>query len=723
MICPNCKSTILNGTRTWGYLQFPSSTSSSGGTNECTLCGWVEEEARSLLGSDFDASDYSHLYRWTVSRSPRFRESKESCIVHFRPDVSRFSRLQNAPNRSFHLIDADSVNVNTTLVGQLNIQSIGKQVDAWLGHCQSTHSGRCVVPDSPSWVPKRLVDLATLPEGRVVVRETELLTSPKPRFVTLSHCWGDPQKTPMLALVPGNLAIFTDPGRGIQKDQLPQNFKDAVEVAILLKVQYIWIDSLCILQDKKEFKTEGQFMHLVYRNSYCNIAAAASGDCEGGLFRQRPKVNNFGGDIVDTNEASILGKGTWRVFHSGLWSDQLLLEPLYRRGWVFQERMLSPRVLHFASGQVFWDCASVTACEILPGGLPWQLDAASSTERYWRERLQLLQTSQHSHAEDSTAAPQKIFGSADVSFESFWKEAVRNYTSCNLTRNTDRLLAIWGVAKLVRDHFRLDHDAEDYGVGLWSSQLCEQLAWRAQDPSKAQRASELWRWPSWSWASITGVVELQTRSSDPGQFYCALNHQDGAVSFDLVDVPPAEVAQAQGGADDIPRNLRTKRLGVRSVFVNVKVRGKKIDNTYEDAIKSGPDQGTNHAYTLRLLDLNELQEPHSTGMFRVFPDFDSDFFEYPNGRDCYLIVLTASFDQDQELEDSAWPDDQDSAHEDSTTWIHGTSLIVARSEGPNRETNLDCWEYHRIGVCNFEGLTLEDFARLEQSHMSDIWLV
>lgn len=230
----------------------------------------------------------------------------------------------------------DSVNVNTTLVGQLNIQSIGKQVDAWLGHCQSTHSGRCVVPDSPSWVPKRLVDLATLPEGRVVVRETELLTSPKPRFVTLSHCWGDPQKTPMLALVPGNLAIFTDPGRGIQKDQLPQNFKDAVEVAILLKVQYIWIDSLCILQDKKEFKTEGQFMHLVYRNSYCNIAAAASGDCEGGLFRQRPKVNNFGGDIVDTNEASILGKGTWRVFHSGLWSDQLLLEPLYRRGWVFQ---------------------------------------------------------------------------------------------------------------------------------------------------------------------------------------------------------------------------------------------------------------------------------------------------------------------------------------------------------------------------------------------------
>ena len=226
--------------------------------------------------------------------------------------------------------------MNLSLGDQLNIQSIGTQIEAWLDHCQKSHGGRCAVPDSPSWVPKRLVDLTALSEGRVVVRETELLESPKPRFVTLSHCWGDPQKTPMLELVPDNLSTFTDPENGIQKDQLPRNFRDAGEIAILLKVQYIWIDSLCILQDGEEFKTEGQFMHLVYRNSYCNLAAAASGDCEGGLLRKRQKFNNFGGDTIDTSEGSMFGRGTWRVFPSELWTDQLLMEPLYRRGWVFQ---------------------------------------------------------------------------------------------------------------------------------------------------------------------------------------------------------------------------------------------------------------------------------------------------------------------------------------------------------------------------------------------------
>ncbi|KAK6827656.1 heterokaryon incompatibility protein [Apiospora arundinis] len=516
----------------------------------------------------------------------------------------------------------------------------------------------------------------------------------------------------MLELKPHNIVAFTDPTKGIQKEQLPQNFKDAVDVAILLKAQYIWIDSLCILQDGEEFKTEGQFMHLVYRNSYCNLAAAASGDCEGGFFRERQKVGKFGGDIVETSETSVFGRGRWRVFPSEVWSDYLLMDPLYRRGWVFQERMLSPRILHFASGQVFWDCASTTACEVLPGGLPWQLDATSSSERYWRERLQLLQKKQQDHAGASTAAPLKLFGSADVSFESFWKEAVRNYTSCNLTRNTDRLLAIWGVAKLVRDQFRLDNETEDYGVGLWSSQLCEQLAWRAQDPSQARRPPELWRWPSWSWASMTGTVELQLRSSEPGLFYTARNHQDGEVSFELVGDQQAK------GADDVPRNLQTERLALRGVFAKVAVE-EQTTTIHEE----GKGNDSHHTYSLRFLDAGAVGRSHSTGMFTVFPDSKSDFSQDLLG-DCFLVVLTASFDQDKNLGDSSpWPGDQASGEEETTAWIHGTGLVVVRRAGPNQETSHDCWEYLRVGVCNFEGLSSDEFSRLEGSHTSNIWLI
>ncbi|KAK8052190.1 HET-domain-containing protein [Apiospora rasikravindrae] len=714
MICPSCKNSIFESARSWGYHQFPASQESLPlEAEDCILCDLLKGEIKSWLGSDSSTASKNGFYRWTIHRSPRFRESETSCSIHFRPDVSQYPQLGNAPTKVFHLISADSVDVNLDLGKELDAEAVGPQLETWLETCRTTHRGRCAVPDSPAWVPKRLVDLATLADGRVVVRETRSLSSPKPRFVTLSHCWGGPTGPRMIQLVPETLAEFTDPGRGIAIEQLPRNFRDAVLIARRLKTQYIWIDSLCILQDGEEFKTEGQLMHLVYRNSYCNLAAAASGDCQGGLFRTRQKVESFGGDMIETSEQSLFGKGTWRVFPSECWSDQLLMQPLYRRGWVFQERMLSPRILHFAQGQVFWDCASATACEVLPEGLPWQLDAASSTEKYWRERLQLVQNQGQGGA-DSASPSRKFVGSADVSFESFWKEAVLNYTSCNLTQNRDRLLAIWGVAKLVRDQFRLDNWEEDYGVGLWSSQLSEQLAWKVQDPSRARRPPELsGLWPSWSWASVVGSIETQLRSSEPGQFYSATSHDGGVVGFELADLPRG------ADADDSPKTLQTKFLALRSVFVHVAVEGQMIIT--HEAAKEKPHQEDTHIYTLRLIDQVGHEGAQCTGLFKVSPDATSEFSQVSSG-DCYLVILTASRDQEQVLEDSGWSSDEDD-EPIKPVWIHGTGLVVVRTALDKEEGNQNDRQYRRIGVCNFEGLSSEDFTRLEQSSVSDIWLV
>ncbi|KAK8042837.1 hypothetical protein PG994_013320 [Apiospora phragmitis] len=632
MICPTCKNSIFDSGRSWGHHQLPSSPARLLlEAKDCILCGWLVAEAKNWLGSEFQIASKNGFYRWTIHRSPKFRDSEASCTMHFRPNVSQFPQIRNAPTKVFHLVGAESVNVNPVLGEKLSAETVGLQLEAWLEHCHTTHRGRCAVPNNPSWVPKRLVDLGALPEGCVVVRETRLLPLPKPRFVTLSHCWDGPKGPWMIQLTPDSLATFMDPEKGIKREQLPQNFKDAIEIARLLKAQYIWIDSLCILQDGEEFNTERQLMHLVYRNSYCNLAAAASSDCQGGLFRDRKEVHNFGRDIIETSEKSLFGKGRWRIFSSEYWSDQLLMEPLYCRGWLIMslERMLSPRILHFAAGQVFWDCASITACEALPEGLPWQLDAASSTERYWRERLQLIQNQRPG----ASSTPLKFVGSADVSFESFWREA--------------------GVEKLVREQFRLDNGEEDYGVGLWSSQLSEQLAWRGQDPGRAQRPpalSELW--PSWSWASMVGSIETQLRSSELGQFHCATSHEgDVVVSFALANLPRGT------DADDQPKKLRTKCLALRN----------------------------------------------SDG-------------------DCYLVVLTASRDYEQGLGDSAWSSDEDSGQSKSA-WVHGTGLVVVQSAPNKGEGNEDSVKYRRIGVCNFEGLSSDDFARLKQSHVSDIWLV
>ena len=176
--------------------------------------------------------------------------------------------------------------------------------------------------------------------------------------------------------------------------------------------------------------------------------------------------------------------------------------------------MLSPRILHFSSTQIFFDCATTSACEILPSALPLPLDNIASTERHWREMLlgtRDIPSTDPTSPNTITRPPlsRHQTGTADPPLETLWRTAVRKYTACKLTKyGDDRLAAIWGVAKIVRDHLRVDNTSEEYGVGLWTTRLDEQLAWKAVDYSKAERMKELNKWPSGSWASVRGRLRV-----------------------------------------------------------------------------------------------------------------------------------------------------------------------------------------------------------------------
>jgi hypothetical protein len=153
--------------------------------------------------------------------------------------------------------------------------------------------------------------------------------------------------------------------------------------------------------------------------------------------------------------------------------------------------MLSPRLVHFGSKQIFWDCATRSACETFPRRIPGPLDVVPATERHWRERLQLS-----SWVQDG----KDLIGEADDSVETFWRVAIKNYTSCSLTKSEDKLVACWSIAKVVRD--MLDND--EYAIGMWSVHLHKQLAWRVLDHRRSRRISEVkgTEVPSWTWASI-----------------------------------------------------------------------------------------------------------------------------------------------------------------------------------------------------------------------------
>jgi hypothetical protein len=203
----------------------------------------------------------------------------------------------------------------------------------------------CGEKASSSYIPSRLVELdptASEPTFRVVERRQ---ISQPIQYLTLSHHWGsNPNNNNHLKLTQPTQELLS-------KDQpvsnLPKTFRDVVVVATRLGLRYLWIDSLCVFQDaESDWRAESSVMAQVYGNSYLSIVAMGAENDDGGLFFSRDPakvkttVFDFGVDGPDTTQPYRfkLDKGwSWRLSFDN--------EPLVKRGWVLQERLLAPRVL------------------------------------------------------------------------------------------------------------------------------------------------------------------------------------------------------------------------------------------------------------------------------------------------------------------------------------------------------------------------------------------
>lgn len=211
--------------------------------------------------------------------------------------------------------------------------------------------------------------------------------------------------------------------------------------------------------------------------------------------------------------------------------------------------MLSPRVLHFSGNQVFWECCSTSACESLPSGIPRLSNVKAITNRRWR--LQLL---------DGPLAGEK-----DESIETLWMNSVRGYARCQVSYDKDRIIAIWSVAKLVRDILQ-----EDYAVGLWSGNLEEQLAWKVMDcqqaTGEASKRVAVEHGPSWSWLSVHAIVEPQVRVHESKRSFCVKGHDGQSLRFELNKglLNPGErsLEQMEDRAKDQLPELKTFQLAI-----------------------------------------------------------------------------------------------------------------------------------------------------------------
>jgi hypothetical protein len=162
------------------------------------------------------------------------------------------------------------------------------------------------------------------------------------------------------------------------------------------------------------------------------------------------------------------------IYPDNCWDDQIRSSKLLRRGWVFQERILAPRILHFAEKQIFWECFEAEKCESFPMGVFLKVPF---------KNLDPLFT-------DIVLSPSPASPDPAV----LWHRFVEFYSECSFTRDTDRLIAISGLARIFEER-----TGDIYMAGLLKSTLAQSLlAWYHEVPAPAKPACYIA--PSWSWA-------------------------------------------------------------------------------------------------------------------------------------------------------------------------------------------------------------------------------
>ena len=300
------------------------------------------------------------------------------------------------------------------------------------------------------------------------------------RYMTLSHCWGKLKST-KVRLTVDNLASFCE---DIDFHSLPLTFQEALEVTLEFNTNFLWIDALCILQDSNEdWLNESATMANVYSNSYLNISATAGTDSDSGLFRsKRSQVPEDAVDFEATWTGDLL-RGQCILYGKELFKSDVDKAPLNERAWVVQERALAPRVLHFAEHHLFWECDCFAAMDNLPSGLNAgiRIKEYQSNMEDWDKHMSVI-----------------------LSPYCYWAELVMQYCLCQLTKSSDKLIAISALAQSVMNLLQARGYEDLYLAGLWKCDLGNGLLWSTIGASNGggTRIRTKSVTPSWTWASV-----------------------------------------------------------------------------------------------------------------------------------------------------------------------------------------------------------------------------
>jgi hypothetical protein len=196
-----------------------------------------------------------------------------------------------------------------------------------------------------------------------------------------------------------------------------------------------------------------------------------------------------------------------------------------------------PRVLHFDQDQVVWECNELTACERFPAGTG-----------------DLIPGSKMRNCLEATFRRALHTGLQGQQIYDIWKLIVRAYSSAALTRDSDRLIALHGVAMRVKEVLGCQ-----YAAGLFSRNMESQLLWSVIDHKSCSRPAAHVA-PSWSRALVVGAVSMlpqwdQCDGTEFGrqfsttelheQYLCEILHKDDIGSRNTTSMVSHEALEAR----------------------------------------------------------------------------------------------------------------------------------------------------------------------------------
>jgi hypothetical protein len=373
----------------------------------------------------------------------------------------------------------------------------------WLHKCEDTHD-LCRLLWT-NYFPTRVINVG---DGN---REPFLVTDKHKddRYLALSHRWGRldiSQKS--IRTTKANLQQFHS---AIPINDLPLTFRQAIDVTRAIGFQYLWIDSLCVIQDDiEDWEKESSAMGDVYMNSAATIFAERAANSDDGLFptgqdielqHSLVKEMEFF-DPITKQQQHVLLSSALAFYPSTVAAGFCMVENseshLQDRGWIMQEEILSRRKICFSRTELHWMCNHVSHCDC-------GIVSSSKAGSFDDPTAKLLYTSQKKddvgkglsgrHSTRTRAITDK--GKA-------WERLITIFTERKLTAERDRLIALAGIAS------KQNRRATDYLAGIWRQEAEKQLLWRARVGSiPCHRYQDgVYYAPTWSWASLIGSVEF-----------------------------------------------------------------------------------------------------------------------------------------------------------------------------------------------------------------------